>query len=341
MIGVAITGRDVVSTGAERVMVIVLACSTLVLACSTLTGCSKVDRTPGDDSAQYPMRLAVEHLPNAIRIHERVISGGQPDGEAAFEELQSLGVKTIISVDGAKPNLNLAAKYGLRYVHLPHGYNGIPDQIAVKLAKAVRDFDGPIFIHCHHGKHRSPTAATVACISNGMLHPAAATKILEFAGTSPSYAGLYQSAANARRVENHLLDTLNAEFPEIAKLPPFAEAMVELEHTFDHLKRFASGGWKKIEDQPDLDPVHESLLLFEHFTEMLRLDSVAQEPAEFRKMLEESQADSEQLEALLRAHPTAHNNLEVDNLEIDSAMKRLSTNCAACHNQFRDIPLSQ
>ncbi|MDX1926976.1 MAG: hypothetical protein SFV81_10680 [Pirellulaceae bacterium] len=330
--------------GAERLIVIVLASSALVFVCSALVSCSTADRSPGDESAQYPTRLAVEHLPNAIRLHERVISGGQPDGEAAFEELQSLGVKTIISVDGAKPNVNLAAKYGMRYVHLPHGYNGIPDQVAVKLAKAVRDFEGPIFIHCHHGKHRSPTAATVACISNGMLQPAAATKILEFAGTSPNYAGLYQSASNARRVEDQLLDSLNAEFPEIAKLPPFAEAMVELEHTFDHLKRLASSGWKAIEDQPDLDPAHEALLLFEHFTEMLRLESVAQEPAEFRKLLEESQADSQQLESLLRVRQAANSNLEnslENKLEIDSAMKRVSTNCAACHKLFRDIPLSQ
>ena len=31
-----------------------------------------------------PKRLSAEHLPNAIQLHERVISGGQPDGEAAF-----------------------------------------------------------------------------------------------------------------------------------------------------------------------------------------------------------------------------------------------------------------
>jgi protein tyrosine phosphatase (PTP) superfamily phosphohydrolase (DUF442 family) len=308
----------------------------LTLTLCALIGCSKVEETSSHSADQYPVRLAVDHLPNAIRIHERVISGGQPDGEAAFKELQTLGVKTIISVDGAKPDLSLAAKYGMRYVHLPHGYNGIPDEVAAKLAQAVRDLEGPIFIHCHHGKHRSPTAATVACVSNGMLQPAAATKILEFAGTSPNYAGLYQSAANARRIEDQLLNAVDADFPEIAKLPPFAEAMVELEHTFDHLKQLANAGWTSIETQPDLDPAHEALLLFEHFTEMLRLESVAIEPSEFRRLLEESKVDSQKLEDLLR-EPRA----DKDTREIDETFKRVSANCAACHKQFRDVPLAR
>ena len=49
-----------------------------------------------------------------------------------------LGVKTVISVDGAKPDVDLAKKHGMRYVHLPHGYDGVPDDRAKELAKAVR-----------------------------------------------------------------------------------------------------------------------------------------------------------------------------------------------------------
>ena len=53
--------------------------------------------------AKAPVKLAVKHLPNAYRVHEKVISGGQPDGERAFKELADLGVKTVVSVDGARP----------------------------------------------------------------------------------------------------------------------------------------------------------------------------------------------------------------------------------------------
>jgi hypothetical protein len=225
----------------------------------------------------------------------------------------------------------------MRYVHLPHGYNGIPEERAVQLAKAVRDFEGPIYIHCHHGKHRSPSAAAVACVSLGMLEPQDATKFLKFAGTSENYLGLIQSVANARRIDSQLLDALEADFPENAKLPPLAEAMVELEHTYDHLKRLSAADWKSLDDQPDLHPAHEALILLEHFTELLRMESIAKEPAEFRIMLEQSQTDSRTLERLLREKMT---NKAIGSPEIDESFKRLSDNCAACHKLYRDVPLS-
>ena len=36
-----------------------------------------------------------------------------------------LRVETLISVDGTKPNVATAHKFGLRYVHLPTGRDGI------------------------------------------------------------------------------------------------------------------------------------------------------------------------------------------------------------------------
>ena len=101
-----------------------------------------------------------------------------------------------------------------------HGYDGIPQERARELAKAVRDLEGPIYIHCHHGKHRSPAAATVACVSAGLIEPSAALSVLRTAGTSENYRGLYRSAESARKLDDALLDALQAEFPETAKLPP-------------------------------------------------------------------------------------------------------------------------
>jgi len=35
----------------------------------------------------------------------------------------------------------------------------------VELARAVQaaEAQGPVYLHCHHGKHRAPTAAAVVC----------------------------------------------------------------------------------------------------------------------------------------------------------------------------------
>lgn len=121
-------------------------------------------------------------------------------------------MRTVISVDGAKPDVKLAKKYGIRYVHLPHGYDGIQEQRAREPARAVRDLEGPIFIHCHHGKHRSPAAATTACIAVGLIAPENGLSNLKAAGTSESDRGLYQSVQEAHPLDKALLDELNTEF---------------------------------------------------------------------------------------------------------------------------------
>src|SRR5438094_677830 len=79
-----------------------------------------------------------------------------PDGDEGFHSLQQLGIKTIVSVDGARPEVDLARKYGLRYVHLPIGYDAVPREQALRIARAIRDLPGPVYIHCHHGRHRGP-----------------------------------------------------------------------------------------------------------------------------------------------------------------------------------------
>jgi protein tyrosine phosphatase (PTP) superfamily phosphohydrolase (DUF442 family) len=287
-----------------------------------------------------PEKLVVRFLPNAYRIHEKVISGGQPAGEPAFKELADLGVKTVISVDGATPDVAAAKKYGLRYVHLPHGYDGVPEDRAKELAKAVRDLPGAVYIHCHHGKHRSPAASAVACVSAGLLDPALAETVLTTAGTSEGYRGLYASARGAKRFDDKLLDELQAEFPETAKIPPLAAAMVELEHTHDHLKSVEAAGWKSPPDHPDIDPAHEALLLREHFTEMLRTDAVKEQPEGFQVLLRTSEVAAQELETALRYWKDAGMKGSPP-AAAAQAFERVTAQCKACHTTYRDVPLGQ
>jgi protein tyrosine phosphatase (PTP) superfamily phosphohydrolase (DUF442 family) len=289
--------------------------------------------------AAEPEKLDVKFLPNAYRLHAKVISGGQPVGEPAFAELAALGVKTVISVDGAQPDVEAAKKFGLRYVHLPHGYDGVPESRVQELAKAVRELPGPVYIHCHHGKHRSPAAATVACVAAGLVDPSQAEGILRVAGTSPNYEGLYESARSARKLEAKLLDELKAEFPETAKIPPLAEAMVGLEHTHDHLKKIEAAGWRPLPEHPDLKPAHEALLLRERFTEMARTEAVMAEPESFRTMLTESETAAKELEDLLGTDGFGDDPAHAK--RATEILARVSANCKSCHTQYRDVPLGK
>ena len=308
-----------------------------------IIGCTRQPVTPAEghavaQSESKPERLHVQHLPNAIRIHPQVISGGLPEDDAAFRELADLGVKTVISVDGARPDVAMAKKHGLRYVHLPHGYDGIPEGRANELAKAVLELDGPIYIHCHHGKHRSPAAASVACVRAGLIPQTSAIPFLEFAGTSPDYRGLYQSADRAHPEDQALLRSLRVEFPETVNVPPLAQAMVNLEHTHDHLKQIAAAGWKSPADHPDLSPVHEALLLQEHFTELLRTEEVQQQSADFQQSLRDSEAAAKSLLAALKAWQEDAESGDPPP-RLSELMSTIGTQCKTCHKQHRDQPL--
>lgn len=313
----------------------------VVCSCLIMSGCGGEQQpsVAAKPSSPQPTKLEVKHLPNAYQIHPKVISGGLPEGDEAFAELEALGVKTVISVDGMKPAAELARKHGMRYVHLPHGYDGVPEEQAKALAKAVRDLDGPIYIHCHHGKHRSPAAATVACVGAGLISSDNSVVILKTAGTSDNYRGLYQSAQSARRLDDALLDALKDDFPETAKLPAMAEAMVAIETHHDHLKSFAAGNWQKLAKHPDLDPAHEALLLREAFTELSRTDEVQHEPQQFRTLLEEAEAATRELEATLR--DKAVDGVAPSNEPVADVLARITKNCQACHKEFRDVPLDE
>src|SRR4051794_23849607 len=76
-------------------------------------------------------------LHNIFRVTDRLYSGSSPEGDASFAALRKLGIKTVISVDGARPDVKRARKFGLRYVHLPIGYDGVPREQALRLARAV------------------------------------------------------------------------------------------------------------------------------------------------------------------------------------------------------------
>jgi len=171
-----------------------------------------------------------------------------------------------------------------------------------------------------------------------LLPPSAALVVLKTAGTSENYRGLYQSAENAKRLDDALLDQLQVEFRETVELPPMAEAMVALEHTFDHLKTVSQNDWKPTADHPDIAPAHEALLLKEHFTELMRTDAARNEPAKFMEYLRASETAAAELEALLQE---ASAGKEMDPARIKASFETITRNCAACHKDFRDVPLGE
>lgn len=307
--------------------------SLTICSAAFLAGISMLARADAP-ALKGPTKIESTVLPNAYQLTDKIISGGQPEGEGAFKQLKDLGVRTIISVDGAKPDVALAKQYGLRYVHLPHGYDGIPHDRLLEIAKAVRELPGPIYIHCHHGKHRSPAAAAAACVTAGYMNNDDALAVLTAAGTSQDYRGLFHSVREAQPVDEKTTTNLKVDFQETVAVPPMADAMIAIEHTHDHLKTVAAAGWKATEKHADIDPPHEALLLREHFTELQRSDEAKRQPAAFQKLLHQSETETQVLEDMLRASPQ-------DQQQLDAQFTRVTLNCASCHKTYRDIPLEE
>lgn len=282
-------------------------------------------------------RLASQHVPNLIRVTAGIYSGGLPEGEAAFRELADLGIKTIISVDGMKPDVETAGRFGLRYVHLPHGYDGISEQRSQELAKAIRDLPGPILLHCHHGKHRSPTAAAVACVLSGRIDSANAESVLQLAGTSPHYLGLYQVTKQARPLSKEQLDAVQVKFNPVAEVPPMTEAMVEMEQRLGHLQLIEEANWQTPTSHPDLVPAHEALLLRQLYAELLRSDAVATATDEFKTWLKNGERQLQDLERGLGALATGQDPASL-HPPLVKTQKAIQANCQGCHRQFRDVP---
>jgi len=270
-----------------------------------------------------------EDLHNSHIVTGKVISGAQPEGDKSFQLLQELGVKTIISVDGAKPDAERAKKYGMRYVHLPITYGGVSEEDGKAIAKAIADMPGPVYVHCHHGRHRSAAAVAVACVYNGMLQPEQAEDVLKTFGTGANYKGLWKDAREAKRVDDKELAALQIEWVEAAKVSDLAEAMIGVDQHNDHLKLIQKAGWRTPPDHPALDPAHEALLLQEHFHEIGRTEDTKKRPAAYVKTLTDSEQAAIKLREALSAKP-------IDAKAADSAFKTVAASCTSCHKGFRD-----
>ena len=275
-------------------------------------------------------KLDTKHLSNAIQVQPEIISGALPDQEASFAELQALGVKTILSVDGMRPDVPMAKKFGMRYVHLPNGYDGIPPDRVLELAKAIRDLPKPIYVHCHHGKHRSPAAVAAACRTLGLITPEQALNTLKLAGTNPGFRGLFQSVRLSHPTADSILNSMKVDFREISPVPPMAEMMVSIDLAMSELIAAKKENWPKWDKSAT-----DALMLKEHMVELGRLEDSPARGKAFQQLLHESVLLSGSLENELRRAYDGQVTAD-SGTKSSSLLARVEDNCVRCHEQFRN-----
>lgn len=273
--------------------------------------------------------LMATGIENFYQLSTNVYSGSAPEGDAAFAALKALGIKTIITVDGAKPDVEAAKRFGLRYVHLPIGYDGVPTAQAMRLVKAVETLPGPVYIHCHHGLHRGPAGAAVVCMATEGWTAEQAVAWLHQAGTATNYAGLYRTVSAFQPPTADALQNVSSDFPETSSVSALADVMIEIDGRMDNVKLTQKAGYKTPPGHPDLAPENEALLLHELFKELVRSPLAEARSQDFRDKLvtAEEAANTYHLSLLITPF---------DPKRSDAALQRLNTDCTACHVVYRN-----
>jgi len=281
---------------------------------------------------------------NVHAISARFLRGSQPEIHDDFRLLKEQGVKVIVSVDGARPDVAAARTQGLRYVHVPVGYGGLTRAQVVLLYKAFSTLEGPFYVHCHHGRHRGPAACAVGLMGVEGWTAEQAVAELKSAGTAAKYDGLYAVPAQFQKPTAEELALAPAELPESAEIPAFKEAMVEIDQGWERLAAVRKAKWGVPAEHPDVAPRHEALIFAEYLRELGRrdllaptagadagavADTAAAAAADFRTQLLGAEQAAWDLAKALEGSP-------VDASKAEAAFLRLQTSCTSCHEAHRD-----
>ncbi len=97
-------------------------------------------------------------IKNFGKVNDHLYRGGQPEGDD-YRQLHALGVKTIVDLrSDNEPGAQTAAeKAGLRYINLPLAPKGYPEADAAQRFLAIVNdrANGPFYVHCAGGRHRT------------------------------------------------------------------------------------------------------------------------------------------------------------------------------------------
>lgn len=269
---------------------------------------------------------------NVFQLGPTLWSGSEPHDEEAFQILKAKGVRTILSVDGKVPDQQLAAKYGMRYVHVPIQYKGITADEIAKIAKTFREIEGPFFVHCFHGKHRGPAAAAIGRLVLDGVPRETAIAEMHRCGTSKSYEGLYQTVAHATIPSASETSAMDWDFPAASPLDGIAGAMVEVSRADDHLKAMSKHEWRPDPSHPDGNALNEATKLLGVFERSVAMSEVQQQPEDFRQWMADSITGARSLRDALQALKDGKGRTA----DADAAYKAVSKTCTACHDVYRN-----
>ena len=104
-------------------------------------------------------------VPNFYRVSGDLYRSAQPD-MAGFGQLQTLGIRSVVSLRQTVNDVPLAAGIGLSLSRVPMKSRYVGEKNGAKVVQAMRNVRagmqaGPVLIHCHHGADRTGLVAAL------------------------------------------------------------------------------------------------------------------------------------------------------------------------------------
>lgn len=290
-----------------------------------VAGAVPMDEVPPEN---YPT------LHNVYRLSDNIISGGEPLDEAALKRVADMGVKVILSVDGKVPDAETAARYGMKYVHIPIQYRGMTEEERTAIAKTFLELEGPFYVHCFHGKHRGPAAAAWGrVILDGATREEAVAEMRQWCGTSKKYDGLYEAVARADIPSEEELASLKFDFPAAHQFKGFRSVMIGISRVHDDVKLLMDRNWTQDPEHPDLDSMNEARKLLDLFTQGLEMETAAGKPQDYLTWLGESRKYAQDLVDALSERDARG---EAAGADAAAAFRQMVNRCDACHAKYRN-----
>ena len=115
---------------------------------------------PQERPAEWATAVSGTCVSNLYKVDDGLYRGAQPTA-TGFNELCTIGIKTILDVAGGDGDDSLVAKDSLKLFHVPMHAWGLRDDRVLEALRIMADpANRPLMIHCQHGADR--TGALVA-----------------------------------------------------------------------------------------------------------------------------------------------------------------------------------
>jgi hypothetical protein len=245
--------------------------------------------------------------------------GPRPARMEEVVNLSAAGIRSVISVDAIGPPIQWLNEEGIIPVHIPLTYAAMERTSLDQLIVAVRDLPRPLYIHCHHGRYRAPSAAAAVLLAHGTITVQEAVEILQKWSVQEAYPVMAGSVLEAQRRSPSTINAMTTTLHEKIAAAPLVETMAALDVAMFALTE------APVSTQREEAGLIDDLL---RIVPRRRSGGVTIETArEWDHLLAMARQESDRIQSLAGGS---------DPLEWRSGIAELAAACTACHRRFRD-----